>query len=140
MSELGRFAAGDLSGWAGLPPGLTREAVATELGEAVPPRDIGGHFAGEPRVRRRYAPTPAAPSGIDVWFGSGGAVAVEYVPAHPPPLGEPEAVIDSGLSRRLVYAARGLAVDVAPDGAAERILGFASCTVEGFLAGPLAVP
>jgi hypothetical protein len=142
MSALARLAAGDLDGWTGLPRGLTRSAVEASLGAAVPDRDLGGHFAGEPRVRRRYAPTDAAPGGIDVWFGSAGAVAVEYAPARVSvdTLGEPEASLERGLSRRLVYASRGLAVDVAPDGGTERVLGFTPCSASEFLAGPLGTP
>ena len=50
----------------------------------------------------------------------------------------PRPVIDAGLTRRLVHASRGLAVDVAPDGTVERVVGFFPCAVEAFLAGPLA--
>lgn len=132
------LAAGDLRGWHGLPAGLTREDAERELGAADPPRDLGGRFAGEPRVLRHHAPTQAAPNGVDVWFGSQGAVAIEYGPASLPAppedqLGPPEATVGDAL----VYAGRGLVVYVRRDGVVERVIGFEPCSTEEFLAGPL---
>jgi hypothetical protein len=45
--------------------------------------------------------------------------------------------VDNGFSRRYVSATRGLAIDVARDGPVERVVGFAPCSTEAFLGGPL---
>jgi hypothetical protein len=134
------LAAGDLAAWTGLEPGLTRETVAAALGPADPDRDFGGRFAGEPRPFRHYAATPAAPAGIDVWFSGTQAVAITFAPANvtPDSLGPPETIAGHDAVRTHVYAGRGLALEVARDGAVERVIGFAPTTTAAFLAGPLA--
>ena len=143
-AALARLATGDLRGWNGLADGLTREDAEAALGPAEPRRDLGGAFAGELRVLRHHAPTVAAPAGVDVWFGSGGAVGVEIAPARLPAgadeqLGAPEAIVDTREGgRQLVYARRGLAVELSGGGIVERVVGFASCETEAFLQGPLA--
>ncbi len=141
---LARLAAGDLRGWNGLPDGLTREDADAALGPAEPRRDLGGPFAGELRVLRHHAPTDAAPAGVNVWFGSDGAVGVEIAPMLLPAgaeqqLGAPEATGDAREGgRQLVYARRGLALELSGGGIVERVVGFASCETEAFLQGPLA--
>ena len=117
MNALARFAAGDLDSWEGLPDGVTRERAAEALGAADPQRDLGGVFAGEPRVFRRHFGNPPAPAGVDVWFSDDTAVAISYGPADVLPPEAPESVVDDGFSRRYVYARRGLMLDVARDGA-----------------------
>jgi hypothetical protein len=79
-----------------------------------------------------------------VWFGGDGAVGVEIAPALLPAgaeeqLGAPEAIVDAREGgRQLVYARRGLALELSGGGIVERVVGFASCDTEAFLQGPLA--
>ena len=133
--SLNSLAAGDLRSWHGLPEGLTRADADRELGAA--PRDHGGRFGGSTRVLRHHAPTPAAPAGVDVWFGGDVIVGVEYGPAvlpEPPDaqLGPPETVV----GERHVYTSRGLAVDIRRDGVVERVVAFAPSLAERFLSRP----
>jgi hypothetical protein len=130
-----RLAAGDLRSWHGLPEGLTREDADRELGPAA--RDHGGRFGGSTRVFRHHPATPAAPNGVDVWFGGDVVVGIEYGPAvlpEPPDaqLGPPEAIV----GQRHVYASRGLAFDIRRDGLVERVIAFAPALTEFFRTRP----
>jgi hypothetical protein len=134
------LADGDLAAFDGLPDGLTRASAEAALGPSDPPRDFGGRLAGEPRVFRHFAPTAAAPAGIDVWLDGERVVAVTIEGAAPRTLpGEPEAEArrPDG-TRALVHASRGLTLHVTRGGVVERVLAYRACTPEEFLAGPLA--
>jgi hypothetical protein len=129
------LAGGDLGGWTGLPPGLTRAAVEAELGPASTAGDAA--LFGTAAVLCCYG-------GLSVWYVAGAAELVEVSApvADLAVLGAPDAVVGSGLGAGLeqrVWAGRGLAAHVwTAGGGVHRLYGFEPAPLDRFLAGPLA--
>ena len=85
--------------------------------------------------RSRSWPAPARRSAVPTF-----EIAPALLPAGAEQqLGAPEATVDAREGgRQLVYARRGLALELSGGGIVERVVGFAPCETEAFLQGLLA--
>ena len=140
---IGRFAAGDVEEWQGLPAGL----ALVDVGSVLPLAHggTGTGFLGDERRPARWlsAPSELYQGGLRVWHEDGTVLVLEGrdpfeagAPLAAPELGEPEAALDTALGRltlaggEQVHAARGLALRVNPEnGVLLGVLGFAPTTV-----------
>jgi hypothetical protein len=136
------LAEGRLGEWEGMPPGLTLDEVGLEGGASGVPGILGG----APAVAHLFAATEFAPYGVIVWFEDGVASIVEIQEPQPPAppeeiLGPPDGIVESLLGstrRQYVWARRGLAMHIQDGtGAVYRLYGFASCSLEEWMADPL---
>jgi hypothetical protein len=149
LETLRAFAVADLTDWCGVPGdlGVAYAGAVLPLDEAP----TGEGVLGEERRRASWLSVESETyrGGIRVWHEDGRVLLIEGrspagergEPLVAPPLGEPEAVLDTVLGRLLltggehVYASRGLSVRVTPEnGLLLCVLGFAPTTPDHYRA------
>jgi hypothetical protein len=124
MNQLAEVLAGQLTGWAGLPPGTPVAEVLAAL-QPVAVDDAGPTERGSSRYDLQHVRRAGPPELVDVWSLTGETVLVEF--ADPPgidlglqpgALGGPELVLTGqrlaagGQVHELVYASRGLTLSL----------------------------